>query len=236
MSDEDSTPQFPDFVVIPGVLILDERLTPLDVKVYGVVYWMTRLRLKKCVVSNKVLAKYTQSHITSIEKSLARLDETGYIERTYKAGETGESVRDEIIPLIVFTSEKKSTPHPSGDLKPRPPTDRRYKYNKNNNDSSKDKGSASKDDTPFSLQEELEKMKQDKNRHIMLIGEYIEDKGLTPRNKYQLQQIIKRHLKPARNLADFDDDQIYRAYKQAEKEYSAWTLETLVKILTRENV
>lgn len=85
----------------------------------------------------------------------------------------------------------------------------------------------------FSLKDELEKMKKDPKRHIQLIGEYLEEKRIPIENKDQLQVAIKRHVRAAVDLAKFSDTQIGRATLVAEKEYKAYTLETLVKIITR---
>ncbi len=96
----------------------------------------------------------------------------------------------------------------------------------------------SKDDiaeasSAFSLKEELNKLKTDKQRHIQLIGEYLEEKGVQIENYAQLKVAIKRHLRAAVDLAKFSDKQIGEATKIAEKEYPDYTLETLVKIATR---
>ena len=86
---------------------------------------------------------------------------------------------------------------------------------------------------PFLLKGELEKLKSDPKRHIQLIGEYLEEKKVPLCSKAELQEAIKRHSRAAVSLSKFTDDRIGWATSVAEKEYPAYTLETLVKILTR---
>lgn len=86
---------------------------------------------------------------------------------------------------------------------------------------------------PFSLKEELEKIKKDSKRHIQLIGEYLEEKKVPIASKKELQVAIKRHVRDAIELSSFTDERIGWATSVAEKEYPAYTLKTLVKILTR---
>lgn len=86
---------------------------------------------------------------------------------------------------------------------------------------------------PFDLKEEIEKLKISKQRHIQLIGEYLEEKKIKLDNKKQFDKAVSRHLRDAVDLAAFSDEQIGQATLKAEKEYPQYTLGTLVKILTR---
>lgn len=95
------------------------------------------------------------------------------------------------------------------------------------------KESAALPQWPFELKEELEKMKNDKQRHIQMIGEYLEEKKVPIETKQQLAHAIKRHVRAARQLADFSDARIEWASAKASRDYPEWTLETLIKILTR---
>ena len=86
---------------------------------------------------------------------------------------------------------------------------------------------------PFVLSEELGKLKTDKKRHIQLIGEYLEEKKIPLHSKDEIQEAIKRHTRAAVSLSKFTDDRIGWATGKAEKDYPEYTLETLIKILTR---
>lgn len=86
----------------------------------------------------------------------------------------------------------------------------------------------------FNLKNEIKKLEENKRRDLNIIAFYLERRKPDIQNKAQLQVVLRRHLKPARDLKPFTDEQILKACKLAEKEYPKfWTLETLVKILTK---
>jgi len=102
------------------------------------------------------------------------------------------------------------------------------------NDKNIDIPSPSAPDSPFNLKEEIQKLKDSPQRHIQLIGEFLEDKKVVLENHTQFKRAIKRHLRAARELSDFSDKQIAEASKRAEQEYpKIWTLETLIKLLVK---
>ena len=77
-------------------------------------------------------------------------------------------------------------------------------------------------------------MEDDKRRHINVIGHYFEQKGLKYDSLGEIESAIKRHLRPAMEVSKFSDDKIIKATDQAKKEYGElWTVETILKILTR---
>ncbi len=87
---------------------------------------------------------------------------------------------------------------------------------------------------PWDFKEYLKEMEENKQRHINIIAYYFEEKGLKFENKEQVQSAIKRHLRAAKDLVPFTDQQITTAAEQAKKEYNGlWTLETILKILSR---
>jgi len=87
---------------------------------------------------------------------------------------------------------------------------------------------------PFLLSDEIKKLEQSKRRDLNILAFFLEMKKPDIRNMKQLQATLKRHLVPARITKDFEDDQIVKAVKIAEKEYPGiWTLETINKILTK---
>jgi phage replication O-like protein O len=89
-------------------------------------------------------------------------------------------------------------------------------------------------DEEFSLKGYLEKMENDNRRHINVIGHYFEEKELKFDTFAEIESAIKRHLKPAVEVAKFSDGKIVKASDQAKKEYGdKWTVETILKILTR---
>lgn len=88
----------PDFLVIPSAIIGDDGLQPLDGYVYGVVYWYTKLKLEKCIASNKDLATRLGASVSGIANSLSRLNKRGYIQVVMDEN----NHRLEIIPLVTM--------------------------------------------------------------------------------------------------------------------------------------
>lgn len=89
-------------------------------------------------------------------------------------------------------------------------------------------------DAPFSLKESIKKLEDNKRRDLNIIALYLEKKKPDIKTSQQLQVLLRRHLRAAKSLTPFDDHQILGACTIAEKEYpKIWTIETLVKILTR---
>lgn len=83
LTKEQKEKYLPEFLVIPGVVFFDEELQPLDIKVYAILYWLSRLNLKKAIPSNRFLALILNSHEISISRSLANLEQRGHIKRIF---------------------------------------------------------------------------------------------------------------------------------------------------------
>lgn len=85
----------------------------------------------------------------------------------------------------------------------------------------------------FNIKDEIEKMKSDKRRDINLIGEFIEEKKIPIHSRAELNVIIRRHLRAANQLKAFPDSRIGWATRKAQNEWPDYTLETLVKYLSK---
>ena len=85
----------------------------------------------------------------------------------------------------------------------------------------------------FSLKDEVQKLYDSPRRDLNLIGWYFEIRKPDIRNKAQLQSSIRRHLRAAKELSPFTDDQLDKAWKYVSKEYPEYTLETITKKLTK---
>lgn len=92
----------PSFILIPYQLLADDRIKPVEEKLYGFIYWFTRLRNEKCTAGNDVLAELVQTTPGVIQNSLTNLEKRGYIRRVFK--DRNKRVRAEIIPLIDFAN------------------------------------------------------------------------------------------------------------------------------------
>jgi hypothetical protein len=73
----------PDLFIVPGVVMLDPDLQPLDSKVYATVYWLERLRDGRCYASNATIGKVVGSSSSGVANSLTRLRDKGYIHCHY---------------------------------------------------------------------------------------------------------------------------------------------------------
>jgi hypothetical protein len=90
----------PDFILIPYPLLVDQKLQSLDRLLYGFIYWFATMGGRRCTASNQTFAKFLEVDPGSIQNSLGRLQEGGYIKRLYK--DESRRVRSEIVPLITF--------------------------------------------------------------------------------------------------------------------------------------
>jgi hypothetical protein len=99
----------PDFIQIPCQLLIDEALQPSDRILYGYIYWLQYLKNEKCTASNPTFASLMKIDAGSVQNSLNRLEERGYIERVYK--DPARRVRLEIRALVAFkhVSSKNGT-------------------------------------------------------------------------------------------------------------------------------
>lgn len=133
--------KLPDFIIVPYQLLEDKKITLVDERLYGIIYWFTKLKNESCTASNKTLAELVKSTTGTIQNSLTKLEELGYIQRIFK--DTKKKTRKEIIALVVFskvsptsdTSQKVSpsndTVSPTDDTRYHPQVNRIRIYNKN---------------------------------------------------------------------------------------------------------
>lgn len=85
----------------------------------------------------------------------------------------------------------------------------------------------------FSLKGEIRKLEDSPRRDLNIIAMYFEERKPNIQSKEQLSIAIKRHLRPAKDLVPFTDDQILDALPKAKKATAEFTLETLIKMLTK---
>jgi hypothetical protein len=88
------------------------------------------------------------------------------------------------------------------------------------------------EEKPFSLKDEIEKMVGNPRRDISIIGVWFEICIPNARNKKQLQVALKRNLRAAKLLKDFDDDQLDSAMLKA-KQIEGASLETVLKYIIK---
>lgn len=91
----------------------------------------------------------------------------------------------------------------------------------------------SSDEGNFYLEEELKKMFGVKDRRMGIIADFLWRKKPDLKSKDQLNITIRRHLRSATDLNKFDDDQIVTTMERLDKEFPKYTLETVLKELTK---
>ena len=97
----------PDFFIIPYQVYENEKLTQADGYLYGVIYWLERLKDGKCTASNATLASIARMTPGSVQNSLLRLEEQGCVQRVFQ--DKARKVRSEIKCLVSYL---KTAPMP----------------------------------------------------------------------------------------------------------------------------
>lgn len=88
-------------------------------------------------------------------------------------------------------------------------------------------------DEEINLRDEIKKLEDDPKRHMNIIALYLDYRKPDLRTYGQLQAAIGRHVRSAMVLVPFFDDQILAGFKRAQDMTTGWTLETVIKILTK---
>lgn len=92
--------KLPDFIIIPYPLLEDKEISLIDERLYGIIYWLTKLKNEKCTASNDVLAQLVKTTPRSIQNSLITLEKKGFIKRHFKDKES--KYRTQIEVLITY--------------------------------------------------------------------------------------------------------------------------------------
>ncbi len=74
----------PDYLMIPYVLYDTPGIQPVDRDIYGAIYWFEHMKDGVCTASNDTLASIVNAVPRSVQNSLNRLEQGGFIEREYK--------------------------------------------------------------------------------------------------------------------------------------------------------
>lgn len=90
----------PDFLIIPYQVYINKNLTAVDGYLYGIIYWLERLKNGRCTASNKLLSEIMDIEPGSIQNSLSRLEKNGCIQRVFK--DKQKKIRTEIMCLVAY--------------------------------------------------------------------------------------------------------------------------------------
>ena len=176
--------KLPDFIIIPYQLLADKKITLIDERLYGIIYWFTKLKNESCTASNLTLAELIKSTPGTIQNSLTKLEQLGYIQRIFK--DEQKKIRKEIIALVVFSkvSPTDDTVSPTDDTRYHPPVNRIRIYNKNNKEY-KSKSATQSVATPSQESDNFFKNEETQKKAI----DYLTTKGFNP--NYALTEIKK---------------------------------------------
>ena len=97
--------KIPSFIQIPYKVLSDKKLQPLDVLLYGFIYWYAHLKLEKCIASNKTIADSLKTTRQCVANSLTRLEAQKHIKRIFK--DKAKKKRLEVVPLTPLDDGRK---------------------------------------------------------------------------------------------------------------------------------
>lgn len=193
----------PDFITIPSQIAFDNTLAPLDIKLYGVIYWFERLKDGKCFASNKTLAKIVNSSSGGVANALVRLKRAGYIDTIF---DKTTKQRKEIRCLILYRKSGVAYSDDEGGVNQMMNRDNNTKINKY------------KDSILSVYSLYLEKFKIDTHEWSYATPDERQQLLLAASKKYKLTP--KRKEKIVARLQDAGVDQIKKAIINCSK--SAW--------------
>lgn len=84
-----------------------------------------------------------------------------------------------------------------------------------------------------SLKQAIQKLEENPRRDLNIIALFFEERNPDIQNADQYQIAVKRHLRAAKQLIPFTNQQILTGVKKAKEQTPEWTLETVIKMLTK---
>ena len=87
-------------------------------------------------------------------------------------------------------------------------------------------------DDEFSLKAEIKKLRDSNQRHIRIVGWYMAEKKVNIPSKKTFKAEIKRWVRDASFLSDYEDTAILSAFQTTVREYpDIWNLSTVKKVI-----
>ena len=99
-----------------------------------------------------------------------------------------------------------------------------------NKDNNKDVAETS---SAFVWKEWLNELHNSDRRDLQVIALFFDEKKLSFDTKQKADSALRRHLKPAKEVSKFDDDEILKAIDKLKRDFPAYTIETIYKTLTK---
>lgn len=228
----------PDFVLIPYPVYTDQRLESIDRVIYGIIYWFEHMKDGRCTASNETLGRVAGVSPRSIPNALMRLEQHGYIRRSYK--DDSNRHRTEIASLISFKNiQIPGSPKP--DTRLNETTDTRLTEQRKNKNKEKDIAADAASANVFSHQEIRALWYGGSKEDFQLLAWFFDKKGLWSKltSRAKVEAAVRRHIRAARRIirADWTQKESEAALRKMlganEKMREEWTLETLEKYLTK---
>jgi hypothetical protein len=243
----------PDFLQIPSQVFTNKSLTPVDMFVYGLIYFYSRLKGERCFASNGAFADILGIGTQKVSEAISKLAEQGLVEVIYE--DPAKRIRKEIIPLVFYQirgtgvtpsgvrgyAKRRNGVTPSGvQIKNKDNKELNYApegafvpkadafFGKKNSD----------DAVPMDFRAFVLMCRAATFRHVRILAEHADDKELRYTTRGQWREFGNRNLRAAKQLAPYTDKQISAAVMRMEKDtkerngfISKWGLETIIKYL-----
>lgn len=195
---------------------------------------------QKCFPSKKLIAEELSISERSVYNAIKELEKWNIISIENQGRKKDGSFKVKVYtlnnkrnwrPKTKKNDRRQMVPSARNDKSPQAPgAEEQYpSNNKTHIDETSSSGS-----TPFILDEELERLRQSKSRHLKVIAWYMKIEKLNYPDKETFNADIKRWVRDASFLSKYSDDQIRKAYKIAKEKYpDLWNLSTLKKIIPK---
>jgi len=217
------------YINIQGWMITRLGLKGNELILFALIYGFSQDGQSDFHGSITYIQKALQISRPSVVSLLKKLREKGYIQKTK------ESHYRAVVKKLNYPLEKvvKKLNHTS--KVSLLPTSKETLLNNNNNNNNNNNEQSSE----FSFDEEVKKLEDNPRRDLNIIAYYMRKRRNSLlrkiKNYQQFKIFLRRHLRPAKDLKVYTDEQIVSAVKEIERKYSGidWTLETLLKELTK---
>lgn len=235
MSKIDFKKQNIPFTMVANGVLTDKRLSLKAKGLYAILY----SKPEGWDFSGDRIAEFeTKDKRVAVYNSLKELEESGYLKRERLA--SGRMAYKIVYPPNAENQQHTEKPLAEKAKETKPLFGKTSSISNTDNISNKENTSNTIAETssaqaiPFSLEEEIQKLKDSPRRELKIIGWFISVKKIPLKSKDQVSTTIRRHLRAAKLISPFSKQQIEIAEDAADRQIgNKWTLETIYKLLTK---
>lgn len=214
------------YVLIPIEILERTDISPNSKIVYGEISALSR-RSFRCFATNRHLSERLGVAERTVTRSISELAEKQLIRIDIKKTKKG-TYRN----IFLTWNATRQNGYPHSPLCP-PPIDTLSTQKRNNILEITKRDIAAQSAAWVDLNHAIQKLEENPRRDLNIIALYFSERKPDIRSKEQYQVAVKRHLRAAKQLSPFSDDQILRAVREVRQKIPGWTIETLVKTLTK---